>query len=1468
MPSYYKWTTFKKTMRNRNDYPSLKVSTHPLKVEIMSMKQSKTFIESVNKWSAAFEEIDPLMKFEKMNVDEDVGPTTDGDMSTDYTKSWSKRKTHILSKFTTGEKLTIVSSFLPGGEKALIRQVSNLNEKVKHRLEQLDDFDEGSIRKTMGLSQQEFITKINMLDDEITKAWDSEQRVKAFKICIQCSKLLSDVNVMQFYPSKFILINDILDNFGDLVFRRLQKKSCGVDVQSPLDIDSSLVPETAKETCQNWMFKMASIRELLPRLYMEMSLLKCYVFINKDEITSAIKRLTTMIRGIGNPLVAIYLRVYLCIVASKLLGKQSEQFFHQNLREFLDEYQQIFHPMMKKKYETQLLTLDQYLNLYEPAVNWLMLGALNHHNSKPALLKVFLDQCDNMENNELLLACIVSSFDSESIIEHSARILESIQKSAEKMVLLSHVLGSLGEHLCNAGNYRRLPSESLSQTWWKIASNIRSTVNFLQVLEPWLQFACTRLSTQHTNIILRGTIRFLLKGGKPAEEFSSNFHLVIRRMLKSIPDVEELFLMDAFMPLLELVQTSNARTAIAKTVLSIFFERYSAVHVDDPILISSLMRLCCILHDAITAVTVEDESKACADLIIKYVYAVKHQDDFEQQLNFYVECRSAFIKLDAVLVALVHAVNALACRASRERERWLQRACAAYCFVTVPSLRCPSARAHLYLESGQAALLGGCIGQAEANFKALVGIIPDIPEFVQEDGQKKSTHDRLIGLLSNFLSTLLILPDNVDSNCKAYVLSGFIKTMERIHWKKTDPLYYNLLLKTLDLLCEMAQEKYTYHIDFVISNDELYGSEEEFIDSIEKCSTNICQELLVVLKLLGNNKESKKQYNLALELFWRVTRRGDLREPAMSSLAYNLWTLSQKLQDSNNKLAKSILRSLEGEKDPAVHQLYEKLTQLYDIRTVHDANYKVFKPEEKDEGENILAALRNDPTVAAYFKPTATNVEVAHPFDYRKEELIDKPDDEKKYKIHTYITGPSRIRRYAGGKKKENLRRNSEEDEDPYNYKAEYISRPKAFDESPYSSAYKEEKNPKNDYEYPYSYDSGYDHKEYERIKELSEKQAAEIKQNPGNCKEVKKDGMTCMSCKDPKTGGNYESCSYVTEPKNNKYAYSKERKFDSNDEPDEPENEQKAERSEKSQKYQDDQKVKEINDSEKPYGDYKKADENDGESPGKYKSYYVHTSAPKPSEALRLADGEENSDENKESHIKPYNYKKALPGFYTDNEPKKDVEHVLAEFKKKDRSACKKVQKNGMTCFQCIDKNGLKHEECMFVSESAPKESHLAYQEVKEFTSKPATLEDGNQPAESQTVTTTAPVQKSASYVVANGGYGKKLKRKKASQGGLVVAAANPVLAAVPDVLSSVQQPVKSHKVKRSEASEPESNAEIVDETNIAPPEEFAGTNSKGAFWAETMPRYSAALGVTLPEYMLSRSEHEALFDEAVAGA
>lgn len=97
-------------------------------------------------------------------------------------------------------------------------------DKVQHRLKQLDSFEEGSQHR-LNLSQAEYITKIEQLNKELVIAWNTEQRVKALKIAIQCAKLLGDTEVLSFYPSKFVLITDILDTFGKLVYERLKTKA-------------------------------------------------------------------------------------------------------------------------------------------------------------------------------------------------------------------------------------------------------------------------------------------------------------------------------------------------------------------------------------------------------------------------------------------------------------------------------------------------------------------------------------------------------------------------------------------------------------------------------------------------------------------------------------------------------------------------------------------------------------------------------------------------------------------------------------------------------------------------------------------------------------------------------------------------------------------------------------------------------------------------------------------------------------------------------------------------------------------------------------------------------------------------------------------------------------------------------------------------------------------------------------------
>ncbi len=93
---------------------------------------------------------------------------------------------------------------------------------LKARVDAIEEGDD--MVNMVRASAREYVNHMTELNLELARAWNAEERVKALKMAIQCSKLLSDSATPQFYPSMFVLVTEILDTFGRLVFERIKQK--------------------------------------------------------------------------------------------------------------------------------------------------------------------------------------------------------------------------------------------------------------------------------------------------------------------------------------------------------------------------------------------------------------------------------------------------------------------------------------------------------------------------------------------------------------------------------------------------------------------------------------------------------------------------------------------------------------------------------------------------------------------------------------------------------------------------------------------------------------------------------------------------------------------------------------------------------------------------------------------------------------------------------------------------------------------------------------------------------------------------------------------------------------------------------------------------------------------------------------------------------------------------------------------
>ncbi|CAD1477131.1 unnamed protein product, partial [Heterotrigona itama] len=225
---------------------------------------------------------------------------------------------------------------------------------------------------------------------------------------------------------------------------------------------------------------------------------------------------------------------------------------------------------------------------------------------------------------------------------------------------------------------------------------------------------------------------------------------------------------------------------------------------------------------------------------------------------------------------------------------------------------------------------------------------------------------------------------------------------------------------------------------------------------------------------------------------------------------------------------------------------------------------------------------------------------------------------------------------------------------------------------------------------------SSYDDKE-----EPERSSREEAKESSDTCKKVQKGSKTCTVCKDPRTRGNYERCSYSYEPDDKVYKYSRSKSFGypsssskDNDKKD----------------YKEDKSQEEGSRSEPE--DYSK----DYTIP---ESYYEKSQSTPPSSYFK--DDESRSNYGQYGSSRGSKSPSDEDGSSSSYEKSKLESQRVAE--SIEPSHCKEIERDSMTCKVCKDpKTGSNSEQCSYKYQ--PNDKSYSYSKSRSFGS-PTESED-----------------------------------------------------------------------------------------------------------------------------------------------
>lgn len=792
-----------------------------------------------------FDPLRGLNAVDSTSAEEKAANTTTNNNSQVSSKEWTSFKRFLMQKFPVSKMISIAS--MPD---VIIKSSTSFRKSSESsHLEEVDDPQRISQEDVKVITGQEYVSRLHELKDEINRAWHAEDRVTALKLTIKVAKLLMDTSVLQFYPTLFVLATDVLDMLGDMVWKRIQQKAefsedgtflCSL----PENFKASDICSDAKETCNNWFCKVGSIRELLPRIYLELAIFPCWRFL-VDQPLDSLQRLVMMARGVVDPLASAYCRLYMAHCARKLPLSDIG-----HLVTCVNDTKILLMRHLSAKEDGHFADKKRLLvSLMEPTIEYIMKCIFeNTSQSQRQVDSVLLELGLGRNQEDLCGSSPCISF-----------VLHHLLKELPTEVIRSNFVGILHLIECSQDhyfdqclNYRLLGfrlSESRSKLdiVYSVVDKVIQAVaqydrldQYVTVVDAYMDIVLQNQMDNHLKTILEGISKRACHKEIHEDELES-LKSILMKLLSHFTDLHDVLALDHFLEILD-VMYGNPRSNINMHILSMATR---TGYLRDLSTIQLLFEISQSLHDVIDFGSMkDDEYQKPLRLISRFVEMVDYGTEMERHLTFLVECRGAFGIINELKETLVHSSNCLAIKALKDGRKHLNfvKSCIAFSEVTIPSVLEHVVQFNLYIETAEVALLGGSVSHSDG---LVVSAISCLECFDLTDGSRTSIDaGGMLSSIQKLCSLLVMFPGNPDQGITRFPNS----ILSLIYFKSwmTPKMKIRLFCGIILLLATLSQDKLPYYpyCAEIMGNDLLFFGDPSYAHEIAALSECVLQNLI------------------------------------------------------------------------------------------------------------------------------------------------------------------------------------------------------------------------------------------------------------------------------------------------------------------------------------------------------------------------------------------------------------------------------------------------------------------------------------------------------------------------------------------------------------------------------------------------------------------------------------------------